>query len=437
MPYVSLDREFGNASNAPLKCEPEGNAQVTTLSNGIRVVSHDAVHPVAHLGVTIASGSRFEDSSNHGINSVLAACALKGTSNRSAFRFVTENHMLGNSFNVSAGREAITYSVSALQDHAPHALGSLGDVIANSQFSKPDLMIAKDTYSEFVVEENDRNPCMVDAIHAAAYHGNTLGNPLNALPHHMDQITTYALQGHAERFFTGERMVVSSSGMEHSRLVDLVNETFPDVPASGPAVEKVAARYTGGEVATHQFSEDGLCHYTIGFEVNSADAAAALVLQSVLGNSADYASRIARTANGATASCNAFLYSDSGLITLSGSSHPSSGVALSEYLVQTALGMGSVSDAEVAVAKARAASNVMLSQSDRGSGHLALAASVLRDGNLTSDLVAAISAVTTADVQRVASSALSSKISCAALGAPESFLHTDQIEANLSARLTQ
>jgi len=438
MRYVPLDHEF-SSTDAPATSAPEGSAQVTTLSNGIRVVSHDSVHPVANVGVTIASGSRYEDTSNHGINSVLAAAALKTTTNRSAFRFANENQMLGNAFNVTAGRENITYTVSALQDHAAHALGSLGDVVANSKFSKPDLAVVKDRYLEFVAEENDRNPDMVEAIHAAAYRGNTLGHPLSAFVHHMDQITPYALVGHTERFFTGERMVVSGSGVEHSRLVDLVNETFADVPASGPAVEKIPAQYTGGEVAINQVGEDGLVHFTIGFEVSPSDAAAALVLQSVLGNSADVTSRIALTSGGLAVSSNAFLYSDSGLLTLSGSTLPSSGGALSGFLVDTALGMAEVSDAEVAVAKARAATSVLTSLSARSTSHSALAATLLRDGSLTTaaDITAAIAAVTTADVQRVATAALSSKISSCSLGEPEAFPHTDLIEANFTPRLTQ
>ena len=53
--------------------------KISTLSNGIRLVYLHAVSPVAHLGVTVLAGSRYEQPNEIGLAHFLEHCIFKGT----------------------------------------------------------------------------------------------------------------------------------------------------------------------------------------------------------------------------------------------------------------------------------------------------------------------------------------------------------------------
>jgi len=419
-PRTPLSEPFEGSFDGPAARASEGPAQVTTLENGLRVVSLDAAGPIANIKVFIDTGSRFEDASNHGINSLLQAAALKSTVNRSELRFFRENLMLGNQFQVNAGREFTEISATCLPEHSTHALGALGDLLAHPAFLRHEISTAKDAYREFICEEKERNPDSVEAIHAAAYFQNTLGNPLFALNHHLDALSIGALQDHVAKFWTADRIVIAATGVEHAALLESINTTMVDIAASAGPIQKVAATYTGGAARLTERSEDGLTHFTLGFGgpgSNSSDVSSVHVLEAALGGSAK-----------------AHVYSDSSLLTISGASAPEDASALGESIMKTALSLSDISEAQLAAAKAQIATAIQIN-AESAAYASSLGRQVLATGEVkpTADFVAAVEAVTTADVKRVAGAMLSSRLSSAATGEIAALPHQDTIESSFKS----
>ena len=73
---------------------------IVTLSNGIRLVYMHATSVVAHLGVTVLAGSRYEQSHEEGLAHFLEHCIFKGTlaqttakhTGANMMTFVNNNH---------------------------------------------------------------------------------------------------------------------------------------------------------------------------------------------------------------------------------------------------------------------------------------------------------------------------------------------------------
>eukprot|EP00456_Euglypha_rotunda_P075150 TRINITY_DN6933_c0_g1_i8.p1 TRINITY_DN6933_c0_g1~~TRINITY_DN6933_c0_g1_i8.p1 ORF type:complete len:222 (-),score=26.72 TRINITY_DN6933_c0_g1_i8:12-677(-) len=179
-PRVPLNDVFPGVPELGQPTAPTLNpAKITTLSNGIRVVSIPSESPVAHVGVFLDAGSRYETYENTGISHFLEHMAFKATKVRSEFRYHREMSKLGANIVCHVGREHISYSADVLRDFVPHVLGTLGDLISNQLFDEGDIELAKVDYKK-VTSKRFYQPetILSEAIHAAAFNNSTLGSPL-------------------------------------------------------------------------------------------------------------------------------------------------------------------------------------------------------------------------------------------------------------------
>jgi processing peptidase subunit alpha len=408
-------------------------AKLTTLDNGLRVVSLDSDKASAHLGVHVDAGSRYEDASTSGLSHFLELHSYKSTSNRSALRFTSEMEKLGVNVGAVATREQTSFSADALRDHLPHALGGIADTLANQEFFAHELPRSVDLYKEMYAEPNAANPNLFEGIHAAAYKNNTYGHPLYATSQGVDSITTEALVNYTSQFWTPERTVVSAVGVSHNALVDMCNEMF-GAHTNGAPVDKAAPVYTGGDVRLP--SNDGLTHVTLGFQApdwHSADVIPLLVLQSLMGGGGAFSAggpgkgmltRLYRNVlNGhpwvINSKCDAHVYNDAGIFTISGDCLPQDTENLVGLLVKETLAMaGPVSDVELSRAKNQLKSAILLALESRQVKQQDMGQQVLTYGNVTDSAawIAKIEAVTAADLQRVAGSLFASPLSLATSG---------------------
>ena len=90
MPRVDLTIPFDTPALRPPH-NVSSDFQLSTLSNGLRVLSDDPHSAISSVGVFIDSGSRYElNSAKSGISNFLETIAFQSTKNRSHFRLVRE-----------------------------------------------------------------------------------------------------------------------------------------------------------------------------------------------------------------------------------------------------------------------------------------------------------------------------------------------------------
>jgi len=442
MPRIPLDTPWPGVSPLPptpsTATAPSEHATVSTLPSGIRVATLPSASPIASVGVFIDAGSRYESVDNNGITHFLELMSLKSTQNRSDFRLVRDMLKLGANVSASSGREHVIYSADCLNEHVPHILGTLGDVIQHHAFDHQELLEEREHYATQIEQrEKIMDLKMMEAIHEAAYNGTGLGLSLYAPQHNLASFTGDALRQYVRQHFTPKRMVVSAVGVDHKALVDLTNEVFTSLPADSSMV-KPPAVYTGGEVRMHSRSNegDGLTHFALAFETanwHSKDLVAMCVLQMMMGGGGSFSaggpgkgmysrlySNVLNKYDWAE-SCTCFnsIFSDTSLFGIYGTSLPEKAGALVDVVSKEMLRMsGPISDAELQRAKNQLRSAVYMQLESRTLKLEDIGRQVMTYGRVqsASDISAQIEAVSGEDIQRVAKSMLATPLTVAAAG---------------------
>lgn len=190
------------------------------------MLSADSSSAISSVGVFIDSGSRYEaNAARSGISNFLETIAFQSTTNRSHFRLVREMLKCGAQIMCFTSREHTIYAVDSMQEYVPQAIHTLADVIQNHAFDQAELMEAVENYQERLKDLSKVPDVQImEAIHKAGYFNNTLGLPLYATEHTLQNMTPDVLRAHMKTLFTPNRMVVSAIGVDHQKLCQLVEQ---------------------------------------------------------------------------------------------------------------------------------------------------------------------------------------------------------------------
>ena len=116
------------------------NVEITTLANGLRVVSEDMPRlQTASLGVWVDVGTRYEPAEVNGVAHMLEHMAFKGTERRSARAIAEEIERVGGSLNAYTSREHTAYYARILAGDVDLAADILADILQHSAFDPEEL----------------------------------------------------------------------------------------------------------------------------------------------------------------------------------------------------------------------------------------------------------------------------------------------------------
>src|SRR5437868_6506457 len=109
------------------------NIQLSTLPNGVRVVSETVPHVQSvSVGLFVGIGSRDETEPVRGISHFIEHMMFKGTRKRTARQIADEIESKGGHLNAFTDKEGTTYQVRVLAEHTPLAMDILTDMLRNS-----------------------------------------------------------------------------------------------------------------------------------------------------------------------------------------------------------------------------------------------------------------------------------------------------------------
>ena len=114
------------------------------LSNGIQVVFLPSDAFVAHMGVMIHGGSRFEKENEEGLAHFLEHCIFKGTKKRKAFDIFSDLDSVGGELNAYTNKEEICVHASFRKNHFEIASELLGDIVQNANFPEEEIQKEKE-----------------------------------------------------------------------------------------------------------------------------------------------------------------------------------------------------------------------------------------------------------------------------------------------------
>lgn len=402
--------------------------EVTTLANGLRVVSHHMPHlETVSLGVWVGAGARNEAEPQQGISHLLEHMAFKGTARRTARQIAEDIEQVGGELNAATSLETTAYYARVLKGDEGIALDILADILLNATYAEEELEREREVILQEIAGINDSpDELGYDLVNEAAFPGQPVGRPIIGTPETVKRIGADELRSFLGRHYVGQRTVISAAGaIDHGRLVRLAEALFGGMSAAeAPAGE--GARYGGGRRASAKPFEQS--HVLLGFSSPSyrdEEFYAAQVFSGLMGGG--MSSRLfqeVRESRGLAYAIysTAWGLADAGLFMV----HAATGADTTPKLIDVVAGelsrAAKEAPAEAEVHRAKAQIKVALSSSLESTGARAeqMARQLLLAGRLvpTSELIERVNRVTPADVRAVAERILAgAKPSIAVVGA--------------------
>ncbi|WP_430406903.1 M16 family metallopeptidase [Fluviicola sp.] len=206
---------------------------IHTLSNGLRLVYLHATSPVAHLGVTVLAGSRFEEDHEVGLAHFLEHSIFKGTEKRRAFHILSRLDSVGGELNAYTTKEEICLYASFVKTHMNRAAELLSDIAINSNFPEKEIQkekeIVLDELNSYLDNPSDK---IFDDYEALIFPDHPLGNNILGTPESVQSFGRESLKSYVDKFFFTENTVVSFVGdIPLNTLVKCLEKHFHSMPS--------------------------------------------------------------------------------------------------------------------------------------------------------------------------------------------------------------
>lgn len=226
----------------------EENVRVSTLDNGVTVVSDHMPHlATTAVGIWVNTGSRAECEARHGISHLLEHMAFKGTKTRDALAIAEEIEAVGGELNAATGPETTAYFARVLKNDTGLAVDILSDILTNSVFDPVELEREQHVILQEIGAADDTPDDRVfDMFQEAAFSAQPLGRTILGTPESVTSFTPDDLRAFLAERYRGPEMVLSAAGaVDHDELCGWAEERLSGL-SSDRAAPAEAAHYTGG-----------------------------------------------------------------------------------------------------------------------------------------------------------------------------------------------
>lgn len=220
---------------------------IYTLSNGLRLVYLHTGSPVAHLGVTVLAGSRFEEDHEVGLAHFLEHSIFKGTEKRKAFHILSRLDSVGGELNAYTTKEEICLYASFVKTHLNRAAELLSDIVINSNFPEKEIQkekeIVLDELNSYLDNPSDK---IFDDYEALIFPNHPLGNNILGTPESVQSFGRDSLKNYVDKFFFTENTVISFVGdISLNTLVKCLEKHFHSMPSGkAKAIPRTFETYT-------------------------------------------------------------------------------------------------------------------------------------------------------------------------------------------------
>lgn len=212
---------------------------VFNLKCGIRVVYLHAPAHVAHLGINVLGGSRFEHPDEDGLAHFLEHCIFKGTKKRKAYHVLSRLDSVGGELNAYTAKEEICVYASFTKEHVRRAAELLADITMNSNFPEKEIEKEKEIILDEIISYMDSpSDKIFDDFEAMLFKGHALGNNILGTKESIQRFGRKDLSDYMQRHFTSDNMVISFVGdVPLKRLTAILEDYFTGITVGSSSRE--------------------------------------------------------------------------------------------------------------------------------------------------------------------------------------------------------
>src|SRR4051794_40515228 len=151
--------------------------QITTLSNGLRVVTREMPGlETAAVGLYADAGSRHEPSRLNGMAHLFEHMVFKGAGSRSAREISEAIEDVGGELNAATDRDGTSFTASVMAEHVPLGVELVADLVQRPQLAAAELEREKDVVLQELGEARDTpSDIIFDDLWSAAFDDQPLG----------------------------------------------------------------------------------------------------------------------------------------------------------------------------------------------------------------------------------------------------------------------
>jgi predicted Zn-dependent peptidase len=212
---------------------------ILTLSNGIRLVYMHTNSVVAHMGVTILAGSRYEQTNEEGLAHFLEHCIFKGTTKRRSLHILSRLDSVGGELNAYTTKEEICVYASFTKEHTARASELLADIVINSNFPEKEIQkekeIVLDEINSYLDSPSDK---IFDDFENYLFSNHSLGANILGTKESVSGFTREDLMSYTKRFFFAENIVISFVGdIPITKLTHILEKDFSTLKHSSTQIK--------------------------------------------------------------------------------------------------------------------------------------------------------------------------------------------------------
>jgi predicted Zn-dependent peptidase len=385
--------------------------QITTLANGLTVVTHHMPHiETAAIGIWVKAGARDELPEENGIAHFLEHMAFKGTKRRTAQGIAEEIENVGGEINAATGMETTTYYARVMKEDWRMALDILADIFTESVLDEDEMERERDVILQEIAAAKDQPDDLVfDLSQAASFGDHPLGRSILGPSSLIETMSRDQMLAWRNRNYWASRMVVCAAGnIDHQAFAKETEKQFGHMERGSAPQRQSPVFASGASVEQKPLDQT---HIVLGFPApNYRDPRIyqLQVLSSALGGG--MSSRLfqeVREKRGLCYSVFAFgtSYEDVGQLGVYAATSPEHTPELIDVTADVMLSMGrKVSDKEIARAKAQLKTSLVMNLESASSRADQIARQYLAFGEIpdVSTLVKRIEAVAAENVRELA-----------------------------------
>lgn len=204
------------------------NVEITTLEDGLRIVTQRADFNNVFIGAWVKVGLVNESEEENGLSHFLEHMVFKGTETKSALELSDYIEKLGGECNAYTGTEETVIHTSLLPEYWRFGVDFLADVIQNSTFPKYEIERERNVIiQEIAMYENDQNSEMYNQALSNMYSGDPMGRTILGPRSNIQRFTRDDLIAYYNKWYTPDNIVISACGnIDHEEFVSYIKEQF-------------------------------------------------------------------------------------------------------------------------------------------------------------------------------------------------------------------
>ena len=226
-------RDFGELPRGeiPIALESSPESHMTSLNNGVRVVSETYSVPTATITVTVKAGSRFETIGSSGACHFVSQMIYRGPDSLSFEEYQKKAHSLGMEIEVTLGRELVHYTIKVLAEDAQEATALMLESILRPSFDANQIEADKEAIHRRIIDvSRDQYEQSKEGLFYTAFRDHMMGQSQYGARDNIPALNQSIIQEFHRKHFVGENIVVVVSGhVQHNEIAEAVSGATKDI----------------------------------------------------------------------------------------------------------------------------------------------------------------------------------------------------------------